>query len=203
MRIIGLTGGIACGKSTVSSFLNGCGAYIIDGDKLSRELTCENGPALPAIRDCFGNAVFHNGLLNRKMLGNIVFSDPVQLEKLNRIMKPMLEEMIISAINRARADRTEICVLDMPLLFENGINRFCDSVWCVFIPQDLQIKRLVNRDCITPYEAMNRISSQWPLEKKCGLADYVIDNSGPVEKTMANVIERYEYELLMAGRCNE
>lgn len=200
MRIIGLTGGIACGKSTVSAYLNKCGAHIIDGDKLSRELTCENGPALPAIRENFGDAVFHNGPLDRRMLGSIVFSDPLQLEKLNAIMKPLLEEMILTAISGAHAAHVDICVLDMPLLYENGIDRLCDSVWCVSIQKELQITRLINRDGITVSEALNRISSQWPLEKKCDLADFVIDNSGPVEKTMEIVLRRFEYELLMAGK---
>ena len=137
MRIIGLTGSIACGKSTVSQVIKDQGYPVIDGDVLSRECTGPNGPALPSIRQLWGNAVFDSsGQLNRRALGKIVFSDPAALQQLNRLMAPHLRELTEQYLNEARASGAKLCFLEMPLLFEQGYDALCDSVWCVWLPEN-------------------------------------------------------------------
>ena len=196
MLILGLTGGIACGKSTISLTLRELGAVIIDGDVLSRELTAEGGKALPAIRDAFGDAVFHSdGTLDRRGLGAVIFADNQARETLDSIMQPLLREMIIKGIAAARAEGAAVCVLDMPLLYEKDIDSLCDRIWCAYVPRETQLERLMQRDGFTREEAENRLRSQLPAEEKAARADVVIDTSGPMDYTKAYVISLYAQEV--------
>ena len=184
MRVIGLTGGIACGKSTISAALRELGAAIVDGDVLSRELTAPGGPALPAIRERFGEGVFQSGGdLDRRALGAVIFGDDEARAALDAIMQPMLLRLILKGIEDARASGAPLCVLDMPLLYEAGLDGLCDRVWCAWIPRETQLERLISRDGFTRQEAEARLRSQLPADEKAARADVVIDTSGTIQYT--------------------
>ena len=196
MLVLGLTGGIACGKSTISLTLKELGAVIVDGDVLSRELTAENGPALPDIRRAFGDDVFHpDGSLNRRALGSVVFADGKARATLDGIMQPLLLTLILRDMEDARNSGAAVCVLDMPLLYEKGLERLCDRVWCAYVPRETQLERLMQRDGFTREEAENRLRSQLPAEEKAARADVVIDTSGPMDYTKEYVISLYAQEV--------
>ena len=196
MRIIGLTGGIACGKSNVSETLRELGAAIIDGDVLSRELTAPGGPALPDIRRTFGDGVFlSDGTLNRRALGAVIFGHDDKRAQLDNIMQPLLRELIHQRIQEAHALGAALCVLDMPLLYEAGLDNLCDRVWCVYIPRDLQLERLMARDGFTREEAEARLRSQLPADEKAARAHVVIDTSGAISYTKAMIPPLYAQEV--------
>lgn len=196
MRIIGLTGGIACGKSTISQTLRELGAVIVDGDLLSRELTAPGGAALPLIREHFGDGVFlPDGTLNRRALGSIVFADDEAREALDGIMQPLLHGLILRDIASARKAGRRVCVLDMPLLYEKGIDVLCDTVWCASLPVETQLQRLMARDGFTLEEARQRLDSQLPTAEKAARADVVIDTSGPIQYTKGCVIDLFAREI--------
>lgn len=196
MLVLGLTGGIACGKSTISLALKELGAVIIDGDVLSRALTAENGAALPAIRAAFGDGVFRpDGTLDRRALGSVVFTDDQARDALDAIMQPLLREMIVSGIEAARESGASACVLDMPLLYEKDLDGLCDRVWCAYIPRETQLERLMQRDGFTRSEAEARLRSQLPAEEKAARADVVIDTSGPIQYTKEQIISLYAKEV--------
>lgn len=199
MRVIGLTGGIACGKSNISETLRELGAVIIDGDVLSRELTAPGGEALPAIRARFGDGVFHeDGTLNRRGLGTVIFGNDEARLALDHIMQPLLWALIRRRMEEARAAGSAICVLDMPLLYEAGLDALCDTVWCVYIPEETQIERLMARDGFTREEALSRLRSQMPAKEKAEKAPVVIDTSGSISYTKAMLPELYARELRLA-----
>ena len=196
MLVLGLTGGIACGKSTISLTLAELGAIIVDGDVLSRELTVENGAALPEIRRAFGDGVFHpDGTLDRRALGAVVFANDAARDNLDSIMQPLLLTLILRGIEDARLCGAQVCVLDMPLLYEKELDRLCDRVWCAYIPRPTQIERLMERDGFTLEEAESRLRSQLPAEEKAARADVVIDTSGPMDYTKECVISLYAKEV--------
>lgn len=195
MLVLGLTGGIACGKSTISLTLRELGAVIVDGDVLSRELTAPGGKALPAIRAAFGDGVFHpDGTLDRRALGAVVFADGKALDALDSIMQPLLREMIVARIAMARQSDAAVCVLDMPLLYEKELDSLCDRVWCAYIPRETQLERLMARDGFTREEAEARLRSQLPAEEKAARADVVIDTSGPIQYTKESVLSLFRRE---------
>ena len=196
MLVLGLTGGIACGKSTISQTLSELGAAIVDGDLLSRELTMDGGAALPDIRAAFGDGVFQpDGTLNRRALGAVVFADDAARNKLDAIMQPLLLTLILRGIEDARLRGAAVCVLDMPLLYEKDLDRLCDRVWCAYVPRETQLERLMQRDGFTLEEAENRLRSQFPTEEKAARADVVIDTSGPMDYTKGCVISLYAKEV--------
>lgn len=196
MRIIGLTGGIACGKSNVSETLQELGAVIIDGDVLSRELTAPHGAALPAIRAKFGsNVFFPDGTLNRRALGQAVFSSDAHRAALDGIMQPMLRQLILRRISEAQTSGAALCVLDMPLLYEQQLDVLCDRVWCVYIPREMQLERLMARDHFTREEAEARLNAQLPAKEKADRADVVIDTSGSIGYTKAMIPPLYAQEI--------
>lgn len=199
MRVIGLTGGIACGKSNVSSTLRTLGAVIIDGDLLSRELTAPGGEALPDIRARFGGGVFHaDGTLNRRALGEAIFGDDAARAALDDIMQPRIRDLILRRMEEARASGAPLCVLDMPLLYEAGLDALCDTVWCAWIPEATQLERLMARDGFTREEALARLCSQMPAREKADRAQVVIDTSGSISYTNAMLPALYEAELRQA-----
>lgn len=199
MRTIGLTGSIACGKSNVSAVLRELGAAVVDGDLLSRELTAPGGPALPAIREAFGGGVFHaDGTLNRRALGDVVFASDAARKRLDGLMQPLLRSLILRRMEEARAGGAKICVLDMPLLFEAGLDTLCDTVWCVHLPREEQLRRLMARDGLTLSQAEARLRSQLSSEEKAARAQVVIDTSGSIDETRAMIPALYARELALA-----
>ena len=199
MRTVGLTGSIACGKSNVSAVLRELGAAVVDGDLLSRELTAPGGPALPAIREAFGGGVFlSDGTLNRRALGDVVFASGAARKRLDGLMQPLLRSLILRRMEEARAGGAKICVLDMPLLFEAGLDALCDTVWCVHLPREEQLRRLMARDRLTLSQAESRLRSQLSSDEKAARAQVVIDTSGSIDDTRAMIPALYARELALA-----
>ncbi len=204
MRIIGLTGGIACGKSHVSQVLHSLGVPVVDGDQLSRQLTAPGGIALADIRAAFGPQVFHtDGTLDRKALGSLVFHHGAQLKTLNDLMRPLLRPAISEALAGVEQSGAPLCVMDMPLLYEEGLDRLCRRVWCVALSRETQLRRLQERDHLSEAEALDRINSQMPVEEKAARADVVISTEGTMEETRQLVLRHWQEELDLARREEE
>ena len=200
MRIIGLTGSIACGKSTVSRWLTAGGWPVIDGDRLSRECTAPGGPALPAIRQAFGDGVFTpDGQLDRRALGSIVFADPAMLDRLNQLMAPFLRALTDQRLAEARQSGASLCFLEMPLLFEQGYDALCDTVWCVWLPESLQLARLMERDGITEAEARSRMKAVLSSDEKAARSRVVLDNSGTPEELLSRLPDLLAEEQRLAA----
>jgi len=201
MRTIGLTGSIACGKSTVSAELARLGVRVIDGDQLSHRLTGPGGIALPFLRQRFPASCFYpGGEVNRSALGQLVFSDPTQRAVLDEIMAPLLWEAITGELDHAREQGLSLCVLDLPLLFEKGYDTLCDTVWTVWVPESVQLNRLMARDGFSREEAVARIRSVMSSDEKAERAQVVIDNSGSPEETMEQVHAALEAEKAFSSR---
>lgn len=189
MFLIGLTGGIASGKSTVASILVSLGIDVIDADKIAREVVEPGKPAWVQIRREFGSEVLlSDGQLNRPALGRIVFNDHDKRRRLNRITHPEIhKEMFFQSLKFFLKGR-QFVVVDVPLLYETKtMLRFVRKVIVVKCSPAQQVERLMLRNGFTEDEARKRIESQLPLEQKCGLADYVIDNTGDPDALRAQV----------------
>ena len=196
MRVIGITGSIACGKTTVTRALSSMGYPVVDGDVLSRELTGPGGSAMEEIRAVFGDRyIQQDGSLNRREMGRLVFSDRQARERLDRLMAPYLRALTLRRIESIRSSGARLCFLDMPLLYEKGYDQYCDTVWCIWLPEDLQLRRLMDRDGFTRDEALSRMNAVMSSDEKANLAPVVIDNSGPVDDTLQQVDEQLSIEL--------
>ena len=196
MKIIALTGGIACGKTTLANMLRELGAPVIDADAISRSLTAPGGKALPALREAFGGEVFQDGqTLNRAALAARVFQDPEQLRKLNAVTHPLIIERMQSEIERCRKSGAPVVILDVPLLFETGLDRLANETVCVSAPLPVQLKRLMTRNGLTEEQAMARIQSQMPLSDKEKLADRTISTDRPLEELRARMGRLYRQWL--------
>ncbi|GAF97950.1 unnamed protein product, partial [marine sediment metagenome] len=168
MQVIGLTGGIATGKSTVSAILKKAGAEIIDADRIAREVVKKGLPAYREIVENFGETVLlSNGEINRSVLGDLIFNDPRKKQLLNRIVHPHVRR----ETNRQLKDMENsspdtIAVLDIPLLFEAEMHKDLSEVIVVYAPEHIQVKRLIKRDNISEADAVARVRSQMPIEEK-------------------------------------
>ena len=193
--VIGLTGGIATGKSHVSDTLREEGARVVDADRISRALTAPGGAGLPAVRAAFGDRVFDGPVLNRKALGALVFSDPEKLRTLNGLLHPMIGREIEAELAQAAADGEPLVILDAPLLYEAGLDALCGEVWCTWIPRVTQIHRLMARDGLTRREALQRIRSQMSAWEKRRRADRRIDTWGTLEDSAEQARRLYRDAL--------
>ncbi len=188
MLIIGLTGGIATGKTTVAEMLRQLGAYVIDADAVVRELEEPGQPVWQSIVDAFGPAVLdQSGRLNRSHLADIIFSDPEARRRLNAITHPAAVARMFTLAEEARERGAQAVVLDVPLLFEAGMEKAVDQIWVVKTDQKTQLSRLMERQHLTMDQAMARILSQMPLDQKVAQADVVIDNNGSLAETKRQV----------------
>lgn len=183
--VIGLTGNIACGKSLVLRTLAELGAETIDADLVAREVMSQGSPVLEEVARAFGREILNaDGSLNRRALARIVFRDPEQLARLEAIVHPPVVELIR---RRVAGSRSPVVVIDAIKLFEASLASDCDEVWVVTCAPQQQLARLMARDRISEDEALLRICAQPPQEGKLRRADRVIDNSGTVEDTIAQV----------------
>ena len=188
MYRIGLTGGVGCGKSTVSSYLKELGIPVIDGDKLAREAVMPGSEAMKKIREAFGDAVFtEEGMLDRQKMADLVFTDEEKRQTLNAIIHPFIWHRTQEELWKAQEKGAELAVLDMPLLLEIGWYLRSESVWVVYVPLEMQIQRVMNRDGFTREQVLDRIGKQMLTENKLNYADVIIDNSGSIEETRAQV----------------
>lgn len=186
--VIGLTGGIASGKSTVSSLLKELGAYIIDVDEVGRNVVEKGEKAYNEIVDYFGKEILlPDGEINRKALGRIVFSDSSKLNKLNSITHPHIIDRVKEIISMCKAKGIEIIVVDAAILIEMGLYSMCDTIWLVSVDKDTQLHRLMERDRYSYEEANNRIMAQLSDEKKSRYADLIIDNNGSLDELKEEV----------------
>lgn len=181
--IIGLTGGIATGKSTIGRMLVDRGARLVDADEVAREIVRPGEPALEAIASLFGQAVMQpDGTLNRQALGDIVFRDKSQLARLEGITHPAIRERMQARIRSYAADSPcALIVADVPLLYETKQEHLYEGVLVVYVPKELQAERLMSRSGMQRAEAERRIGLQVDIEEKRRRADWVIDNSGTTE----------------------
>ena len=182
-RVIGLTGGIASGKSYVSSILRQLGAFVIDADLVSREIIEPGSEAWEEIVKYFGHGILkEDGAIDRKALGDIVFSDEEKLALLNNITHPKIIRKIEEMIHAEEANNSKVIVIDAALLIELGMQDMVDEVWMVYVDEKTQIERLLRREDITKEQALDRIHSQISNEEKIKYADKVIDNNGTLKK---------------------
>jgi dephospho-CoA kinase len=188
MRLIGLTGGIGSGKSTVDRMLVARGAALVDADVLAREVVEPGTPGLAEIAAEFGPGVLlPDGRLDRAALGAVVFSDAARRERLNAITHPRVGALMHERVAAALASGAPLVVVDVPLLFEGSRQSQFEGVMLVWVPAEVQLRRLVERDGMGEAEARARIAAQMPIDDKRALATWVIDNSGTPAQTRAQV----------------
>lgn len=188
LKIVGLTGGVASGKTTVANMFKKLGAIIVDADELARTAVARGSEAFQKIIEEFGNNFLDkDGELDRKKLGKSVFSDATKKEKLEKIIHPVIGKMLMDSIESERAKKTEILILDIPLLFENNMQMWIRPVILVYVNPEKQIERLMKRENISESEAINIIKNQMPLDEKKKLADFIIDNNNDLIKTESQV----------------
>ena len=202
MKVIGLTGGTGSGKSTVSAYLKEKGCYIIDADKISRELTEKGGEALEPIRERFGEEVFlEDGSLDRKKLGSIVFNDNQKLKILEGITTDIVIKKTLEDVKKLKTEgKAGIVVLDAPLLFECGMKDCTDENWLVTCEKEMRIHRLMSRDGLGRKSILDRMANQLSDEEKLLLTDYVIDNSTNLTELYSQIdrlIERVKNEEIL------
>ena len=181
---VGLTGGIASGKTTVAGFLGREGAHVIDADDIVHELLAPGGAAYDAVVDRFGDVLFEDGNINRDRLGQRVFSDPEDRAALNRIVHPHVREQIRRRLVAfRRGNGGPIAVIEAALLVETGAYRDYDRLVVVRCARETQLQRLVEREGLSPAAARARVEAQAPLDEKLAVADYVIDTDTQIDET--------------------
>lgn len=189
-HVIGVTGNIATGKSTVLKMLAELGAETIDADQLVHQMMGPDSILAEPIAAAFGDEVINpDGSINRPALGQVVFSDPAKLEQLEQIVHPFVVKRMISAIAEPGPD---VLVLDAIKLFEAGIADHCDVVWVVDADRETRIRRVMERNKVDRAEAERRLDAQPPQEEKLARADVVIDNGGSLAETEAQVRAAWE-----------
>ena len=192
MLIVGLTGGIVSGKTTVAQIFKRLGAKIIDLDEIGREIVNPQQKAWKKIVQNFGVEILKdNQEINRKKLAKIVFSNQEKLNLLNQITHPVIIEVMKKQLNQIsnQATRDVICLIDAPLLFEAHIEHMMDKIIVVYINEKEQMTRLLQREGLSKDDAIKRMRAQIPIEDKVHLADYVIDNSFSIEQTKEQVFQ--------------
>lgn len=189
MRVIGLTGGIASGKSTVAELLRAKGAVVIDADVIAREIVQPGEDAYHEIAAAWPEVVLPEGGLDRAKLGAIIFNDAKARNKLNAMTHGRVRERMLDRAEALRhsASPPPAAVLDIPLLFENRLEKLVEETWVVFLDPQHQLDRLIKRNGFTREEAEARIASQLPLSKKAQLATRIIDNNGDLAGLAAEV----------------
>ncbi|AEI39868.1 dephospho-CoA kinase [Paenibacillus mucilaginosus] len=186
---IGLTGGIACGKSTVADMLVRRGALLVDADRIAREVVMPGTPVLAQVIARFGeDLLLPDGSLHRKKLGERVFGNPEALKDLEGLLHPPIRAAMRERMRTLEAQHPDkLVVVDVPLLYESGLQEQYEQVMVVYVPRAVQLQRLMKRDGIDEEAAVRRLQAQWDIEEKRRLADVLIDNSGTLEETELQV----------------
>ena len=188
-KIIGITGGIASGKSTVTEFLRRQGYQVIDADQVVHELQEPGGRLYQALLSAFGPAILQeDGRLNRPKLGAMIFGNPELLAQSSQIQNQIIREELAGRRDLL-AEKEEIFFMDLPLLFELGYETWFDQVWLVDVTEETQLCRLMARNALSQEEAEKRIAAQLSLQEKRNRADVLIDNNGPLELTQEQLRE--------------
>ncbi|KZE48817.1 dephospho-CoA kinase [Brevibacillus parabrevis] len=186
--ILGLTGGIATGKSTVTGMLRERGIPVIDADQIAREVVEPGKPAYEAIVRHFGRDILlEDGQIDRKGLGEIVFSDESERQKLNAIVHPEVRRVMREEAEAAEANGADIVFMDIPLLFESKLQHMVEKIVVVYAPCDMQLARMMERDELEEEQAQKRLRAQFPIDQKKLEADFLIDNSFSREETERQV----------------
>ena len=186
-RIIGLTGGIASGKSTVTSYLKEKGYPVIDADRVVHDLQVPGGALYRVLVEHFGREILDkSGVLDRAVLGQRIFSNPSERDWSNRVQGQLIREALADARDR-QAAQSGLFFMDIPLLIEQGYEEWFEAVWLVAVSKETQLKRLMERNHLSEVEAQERIVSQMPLEAKRSHADLVLDNNGDLTALYAQL----------------
>lgn len=194
-KIIGITGGIASGKSTVTEFLRQKGFQVVDADAVVHQLQKPSGRLYQVLVEHFGEKILlENGELNRPLLASIIFSNPEEQEWSKRTQGEIIREEL-AALRNQFAQTEALFFMDIPLLFEQNYASWFDETWLVYVNRDVQLERLMKRDQISKEVAESRLNSQWPLERKISLASHSLDNNGNQEQLIAQVVQ------LLEGMC--
>ena len=190
---LGLTGGIASGKSTADEFFKKKKIPIIDSDLIAHKIMEIGQNGYKAVVDYFGTDILNDDqTINRRKLGGIVFNDKAKLKKLNELTHPLVHQEIKQQMARYRANQENLVVIDVPLLFESGFESLCNGVLVISITPELQIERLMKRNAFTKKEAIARINNQMPLSEKEKRATYVVANTGTIddlEKKLSDLLQ--------------
>ena len=185
--VLGITGGIATGKSSVVQHFIDLGFPVVDADIIARQLLDKNTPAYKEVVKVFGSEILQeNGEIDRQVLGALVFNYPDKLKQLDELIAPFLQETILAAIKQASQNQ-KLVIVDVPLMYEKGYDEWMDQVAVVYCTPKQQIERLMQRNQLTEKEAKQRIDSQLPIEMKKLLAEVVFDNSDDLTKTVQQV----------------
>jgi dephospho-CoA kinase len=193
MKVIGLTGGIASGKSFVADILEELGAVVIDADQLAREVVKPGAEPYRMIVEAFGRNVLQpDGTLDRKALGKIVFSDPDARKRLERITHPAIIRLAEKRLEGERLKGTDVVFYMVPLLLEVGLTSSVDEVWVVYADDETQVERLMKRDKIGKDEALGKMAAQMPMDEKIRFGKVIIDNRGTPEETRRKVVELWK-----------
>lgn len=185
--IVGLTGGIAMGKTTISQFLKSKAIPVVDADQIAHEILTVDEVKVK-LMDTFGESILDkNQNTDRRKLGPIVFNDQRQLEKLNIIVQPYIRTEIVRQLDTFSASK--VVVLDAPVLFEQGYEKMVDYLMVIKTSAQIQVERLMQRDSLNEIDAQKRIQAQMPIEEKVKKADIVIDTSGTIEETRSQVVK--------------
>lgn len=186
--VLGITGGIASGKSTVVKCFEQAGYPIVDSDEIARQVVEPNTPGLSAIVTVFGSEILTaEGTLNRQKLGELIFNDPEKRDLLNDTLDPFIRQAIKAEIAEKK-QLSELVIADVPLLYEGKYDRYTDAVAVVFVTPQVQLQRLMARNQLSEAQALARINSQLPLVEKKARADFIFDNDGPLAETQKQVL---------------
>ena len=197
-KIIGITGGIASGKSTVTNFLREQGFQVVDADAVVHQLQKPDGRLFEALVQHFGQEIIlENGELNRPLLASLIFSNPDEREW-SRITQGEIIREELATLRDQLAQTGEIFFMDIPLLFEQDYSAWFDETWLVYVDREVQVERLMKRDHLSKEEAESRLAAQWPLEEKKDLASHVLDNNGNQDQLLTQVVS-----LLEGGRQDD
>lgn len=187
-KIIGITGGIASGKSTVTNFLRQKGFEVVDADAVVHQLQKPGGRLYRILVDHFGvEVLLDNGVLNRPLLASLIFSNPEEQEWSKEIQGQIIREEL-GFVRDKLAQTEDLFFMDIPLLFEQEYTSWFDETWLVYVSRDTQLDRLMKRDYLTIEAVQSRLASQWPLEEKKRLASHILDNNGSREQLLSQVV---------------